>query len=87
MLSESHISVHSWPEADYAAFDVFMTGNAKAELCVDVLREAFSAAKVVVKPFKRGDELAPAAWGKAAAVSKPAQLKAPRNTRRAAKAA
>lgn len=86
VLSESHISVHSWPEANYAAFDVFMGGNAKAELCVDVLREAFSAAKVVVKPFKRGDELAPAAWAKAAA-EKPARLKAPRSTRRAAKAA
>ena len=27
VLAESHISVHSWPEAGYAAFDVFMCGE------------------------------------------------------------
>ena len=26
LLAESHISVHTWPELDYAAFDVFMCG-------------------------------------------------------------
>ena len=29
VLSESHISVHTWPERDYAAFDVFMCGDAQ----------------------------------------------------------
>ena len=28
LLAESHISVHTWPELNYAAFDAFMCGNA-----------------------------------------------------------
>ena len=41
VLSESHISIHSWPEADYAALDVFMCGEAQPQKCIEVLREAF----------------------------------------------
>jgi len=41
-LAESHISIHSWPEANYAALDVFMLpAEAKPEACIPVLREAF----------------------------------------------
>ena len=29
VLAESHISVHTWPEKGYAAFDVFMCGDAE----------------------------------------------------------
>lgn len=66
VLSESHISIHSWPEADYAALDVFMCGDAKPHLCVDVLREAFQARDVVVKTHRRGEELDLMAWQTAA---------------------
>ncbi len=66
VLSESHISIHSWPEADYAALDVFMCGDARPELCVDVLRQAFSAREVVVKTHQRGEELDLMAWRMAA---------------------
>ena len=27
VLAESHISVHTWPERNYIAFDIFMCGN------------------------------------------------------------
>jgi S-adenosylmethionine decarboxylase len=67
VLSESHISIHSWPEADYAALDVFMCGNAKPHLCVDILRDAFDAREVVVKEHQRGEELSKASWQAAAA--------------------
>lgn len=69
VLSESHISMHSWPEADYAAFDVFMCGDAKPHLTVDVLKTAFDARDVIVKDHKRGEELDHLAW-KAAAPKK-----------------
>ena len=78
VLSESHISIHSWPEADYAALDVFMCGDAKPELCVDILREAFQAREVVVKPFKRGEELSKLEWTRAADKAPPVRLKAVR---------
>lgn len=54
VLAESHISVHSWPEAGYAAFDVFMCGDAKPETAVDVLRHAFKPKRVVVSEYLRG---------------------------------
>ena len=72
VLSESHISIHSWPEADYAALDVFMCGDARPELCVDVLREAFEAREVVVKTHQRGEELDLMAWQMAAKPPEPA---------------
>jgi S-adenosylmethionine decarboxylase len=67
VLSESHISIHSWPEADYAALDVFMCGHAKPHLAIDVLREEFEAASVRVVEHKRGRELTDEAWKAGAA--------------------
>ena len=55
VLAESHISVHSWPEADYAAFDVFMCGNTNPHACVEVLRRAFGASLVEVQEHRRGE--------------------------------
>ncbi len=72
VLSESHISVHSWPEANYAAFDVFMCGDANPEACIEVLRQAFAAEEVVVKTHRRGEEIDRSAWRRAAARRKPA---------------
>ncbi|MBO6758773.1 MAG: adenosylmethionine decarboxylase [Roseibium sp.] len=54
VLAESHISVHTWPEAGYAAFDVFMCGDAQPEKCVDVLTEAFRPAHSEVSELLRG---------------------------------
>ena len=36
VLSESHISVHTWPERGYAAFDVFMCGDAEPRKALGV---------------------------------------------------
>lgn len=54
VLAESHISVHTWPESRFAAFDVFMCGNTKPELCIDIMREAFEAERVEVQEVLRG---------------------------------
>ena len=72
VLSESHISIHSWPEADYAALDIFMCGDARPELAVPVLREAFDADQVVVKEHLRGKEMSTLAWTASAANDKKA---------------
>ncbi len=71
VLSESHISVHSWPEADYAAFDVFMCGDAKPHLAIEVLRQAFDAEDVVVKEHQRGEEMEEMKWQSAASRTAP----------------
>ena len=54
VLAESHISIHTWPEAGYAALDVFMCGKASPDACIPVLREAFQADRVEVSEILRG---------------------------------
>ena len=54
VLAESHISIHTWPEADYAAIDIFMCGRANPDACVPVLREAFKPKNVAVGEHLRG---------------------------------
>ena len=41
VLAESHISVHTWPERDYAAFDIFMCGDARLRLAIPACCEKF----------------------------------------------
>jgi len=57
VLAESHISVHTWPEIGYGAFDVFMCGDAEPWRAVNVLKRAFGTADVRVKELLRGDGL------------------------------
>ncbi len=54
VLAESHISVHTWPERDYAAFDVFMCGDAEPENAVPVLKRAFFPHHIEVSEELRG---------------------------------
>ncbi len=61
VLAESHISVHTWPEIGYGAFDVFMCGNARPWGAVEVLRNTFNAGEVRVKELLRGEGLVQAA--------------------------
>ncbi|MEL6979031.1 MAG: adenosylmethionine decarboxylase [Pseudomonadota bacterium] len=57
VLAESHISVHTWPERGYGAFDVFMCGDADPHQAVPVLAKAFSAGEVRVRELLRGEGL------------------------------
>jgi S-adenosylmethionine decarboxylase len=74
VLAESHISIHSWPEAEYAALDIFMCGDAKPHLAIDVLRQAFGAREVVVKEHRRGEELHQSKWQAAASKKAPLRM-------------
>lgn len=56
VLAESHISVHTWPERDFAAFDIFMCGNAKPEEAISVLKRAFSPKTMKITENLRGVE-------------------------------
>ena len=57
VLAELHISIHSWPEYGYAALDVFMCGRTNPGRTIDILKEAFTPKKVVVKEHLRGKEM------------------------------
>ncbi len=61
VLAESHISVHTWPEIGYGAFDVFMCGEAQPWKAIEVLRRTFNAGEVRVKELLRGEGLVAAA--------------------------
>lgn len=53
-LAESHISVHTWPELDFVAFDVFMCGDAKPIKSIEVLKTYFKPKAIDIKNIKRG---------------------------------
>jgi S-adenosylmethionine decarboxylase len=57
VLSESHISVHTWPERNFAAFDIFMCGDSQPELAIEILKNRFNAKKVISTIKKRGEHL------------------------------
>jgi len=57
VLAESHISVHTWPEIGYGAFDVFMCGDADPWQSIAVLKRAFGTDTVRVKELRRGEGL------------------------------
>lgn len=54
LLAESHVTIHTWPEHDYAAVDVFLCGDCSPEDAVPILREAFSPETVQQAIFERG---------------------------------
>jgi S-adenosylmethionine decarboxylase len=54
VLAESHISVHTWPEKNYAAFDVFMCGDAQPHRAVDILGRYFRPDRKEVLEERRG---------------------------------
>ncbi|MFA7309741.1 MAG: adenosylmethionine decarboxylase [Candidatus Paceibacterota bacterium] len=57
VLAESHISVHTWPEIEFAAFDVFMCGKANPYACVDVLQSMLRPGRKTVTVHARGADL------------------------------
>ncbi|MDG6107065.1 adenosylmethionine decarboxylase [Dactylosporangium aurantiacum] len=54
VLAESHISIHSWPEREFAAIDMFMCGAAEPRNAIPVLQEAFAPSGIAVHEYRRG---------------------------------
>ena len=54
ILAESHISIHTWPEYQFAAMDIFMCGDAQPELCIPVIERWFKPGNIVVNDITRG---------------------------------
>jgi S-adenosylmethionine decarboxylase len=54
VLAESHISVHTWPETGFAAFDVFMCGDTDPHQAIEVLQRAFRPHRLEVGEHLRG---------------------------------
>ena len=54
LLSESHISIHTWPELSFVAIDAFMCGNVSPMKVINYLKTFFKPKKIVIKEFDRG---------------------------------
>lgn len=54
VLAESHISIHTWPERDFAAVDIFMCGACDPYRSVPILKQAFAPASVQLGEQRRG---------------------------------
>jgi S-adenosylmethionine decarboxylase len=54
VLAESHISIHTWPERDYAAIDLFMCGACDPNDSIPVLQAAFKPRSIDLEEKRRG---------------------------------
>jgi|SRR6185295_11103591 len=54
-LSESHFSIHTWPEHGYAAADLYTCGDAaRPSLAMETLAKALKARDIEVRTLERG---------------------------------
>ena len=56
VLAESHISVHTWPELGFAAFDIFTCGNTDPRAAIANMTSAFAPDRVEVREILRGEK-------------------------------
>lgn len=54
LISESHFSVHTWPEDQYVAFDILTCGPMYPEKAIDYLAQKFAAKDVRKQVLTRG---------------------------------
>ncbi|MGY4396265.1 S-adenosylmethionine decarboxylase [Sphingomonas sp. UYAg733] len=55
MLAESHISIHTWPERDYAAADIFLCGRSHdLDAALDTLASGLGATRYEQQRLARG---------------------------------
>ncbi|MDG6093616.1 adenosylmethionine decarboxylase [Acetobacter sp. AN02] len=54
VLAESHISIHTWPERNFAAVDIFMCGACDPHMAVPVMQRLFQAGRLEIDEERRG---------------------------------
>jgi S-adenosylmethionine decarboxylase proenzyme len=55
LLAESHITIHTWPEFNYTAIDIFTCGKkARPYWAIKYLKKIFKPKKIKIKEIKRG---------------------------------
>jgi S-adenosylmethionine decarboxylase len=55
LLAESHIAIHTWPEINYIAIDIFTCGKkSNPDKALEYLKKELQPQKVEIKKLKRG---------------------------------
>lgn len=56
ILSESHISIHTWPESHYAGIDIYTCGNCDPMLAHALIQERLASSRVRLCELRRGED-------------------------------
>lgn len=54
VLAESHVSIHTWPERDFAALDIFVCGACDPYQAIPVLKRGFQPGRISLGENRRG---------------------------------
>jgi len=54
VVSESHISIHTWPECNYFAFDVFSCADFDENKVIDIISDIFDVKEIHSQIVERG---------------------------------
>jgi len=57
LLEESHVSIHTWPEHQFAAIDIFSCRAFDQQKIEVLLKKAFHSDKIITKSIPRGEHV------------------------------
>lgn len=55
IIAESHISIHTWPEYDFVAVDIFLCGGKNPKPAINSLKKSFQPKKIIRHEIMRGE--------------------------------